>query len=189
MRGGVVLHDGTVVLPLGDIPEYRRVFVVRSEGWRGDWSAAISVASLPERRFEEPAPLLLRSGRILVLLRENRSRMLWQARSGRRRPDLDEAVPDRDRRLSRPSYRPARRPHPLHLRLPPSAYAIRATVSSDEGETWSTPIEIRSGLPNRDLGYPCTSATEEGLVTVYYAQDRDGCTCMLLSRRALPSDF
>ena len=31
MRGGVALPDGTIVLPLCDVPDYRRVFVVRSD--------------------------------------------------------------------------------------------------------------------------------------------------------------
>ena len=57
MRGGVVLDDGTVVLPLCDVPDYRRVFVVRSEDGGTTWSAAIGVASLPGRWFEEPAPV------------------------------------------------------------------------------------------------------------------------------------
>ena len=61
MRRGIVLADGTIVLPLGDVPDYRRVFVVRSEDEGATWSTPIELATLPDRRFEEPAPLLLGS--------------------------------------------------------------------------------------------------------------------------------
>ena len=37
-------------------------------------------------------------------------------------------------------------------------------------------IEIRSGLPNRDLGYPCTVCGMEGLISIYYTKDGSGVT-------------
>ena len=72
------------------------------------------------------------------------------------------------------------------FRRPP--YAIRAVLSDDDGASWTTarPIAIRSGLPNRDLGYPCTVNTEDRLLSVYYARDEMGCTCIHATRWRLP---
>jgi len=55
----------------------------------------------------------------------------------------------------------------------------------DGGETWDTErtIRIRGGLPNKDLGYPCTILDADGsLFTVYYGQDADGVTCIMATR-------
>ena len=187
MRGGIVLADGTIVLPLGDVPDYRRVFVVRSEDEGATWSTPIELATLPDRRFEEPAPLLLGSGRVLALLRENASRSLWRSWSDDGGLSWAEPVP-----TGIDGY-------PAHLtglpdgrilctygfRRPP--YAIRPTISSDEDNTWSSPVEIRTGLPNSDLGYPCTLPTAAALCTVYYAQDQNECTCILVTHWTLPT--
>ena len=44
-------------------------------------------------------------------------------------------------------------------------------------------IGIRGGLPNRDLGYPCTVMAKDGsLFTVYYGQESDGVTCIMATR-------
>ena len=178
MRGGVVLPDGVILLPLGDIPDYRRVFVVRSEDAGASWSAAVPVAAMEDRLFEEPAPLLLRSGRVLVLLRENRSKSLWQVWSDDGGSTWSEPVP-----TGIDGY-------PAHLcqlpdgrllctygfRRPP--FAIRAVLSTDDGASWLEhgTIEIRSDLPNRDLGYPCTVCSGERLLSIYYTRDASGVT-------------
>ncbi len=60
-------------------------------------------------------------------------------------------------------------------------YGIRAVLSADGGDTWDVErtIRIRGGLPNKDLGYPCTILDGGGsLFTVYYGQDGDGVTCI-----------
>lgn len=188
IRGGVVLPDGTIVLPLSDVPAYRRVFVLRSSDGGVTWSRAIGVADQPDRRFEEPAPLLLPSGRILLLLRENESRSLWRSWSD-------------DGGLSWAKPQPTGIDgYPAHLcalpdgrllctygyRRPP--YAIRGAVSADGGASWTSeaPLELRSGLPGRDLGYPCTLPTEAGMVTVYYARDAADRTCIFASHWQLP---
>ena len=188
MRGGVVLPDGAVVLPLCDVPDYRRVFALRSADGGLSWSPAIPVADLPGRCFEEPAPLLLPSGRILLLLRENVGRSLWRSWSDDGGRSWAEPVP-----TGIDGY-------PAHLcglqdgrilctygfRRPP--FAIRAVLSETGGQSWlaAEPIEIRSGLPGRDLGYPCTAVTAAGLLTVYYARAEDGCTCIFSTRWRLP---
>ena len=188
MRGGVVLPDGALVLPLCDIPDYRRVFALRSEDGGLSWSAAVPVAALPDRLFEEPAPLLLRSGRLLVLLRENRSKTLWQTWSDDGGRSWAEPVP-----TGIDGY-------PGHLcqlpdgrilctygfRRPP--YAIRAAISDDDGSSWpaAETVEIRTGMRSRDLGYPCSAACREDLLSVYYARDASGVTGICASRWQLP---
>ena len=180
MRGGVVLPDGTIVLPLCDIPAYQRVFVLRSQDGGATWASAIPAAALPDRWFEEPAPVLLSSGRILLLLRENRSKSLWRTWSDDGGRSWAEPAP-----AGIDGY-PA---HLCHLpdgrllctygfRRPP--YAIRAAVSADGGMTWPMRdlVEIRTGLPSKDLGYPCTVPSADGLVTVHYARDEHGSTCI-----------
>lgn len=189
MRGGVVLPDGAIILPLGDVPAYRRVFALRSEDGGSTWSPAVPLAALPDRLFEEPAPLLLRSGRLLVLLRENRSKSLWQTWSD-------------DGGLSWAEPQPTGIDgYPAHLlqlpdgtlvctygfRRPP--YAIRAALSTSQGAHWTTraPIEIRAGLPGRDLGYPCTVRREDDLLTLYYARDGEGITGLHATSWRLPA--
>lgn len=188
MRGGVVMPDGAIVLPLGDVPAYQRVFVVRSKDGGITWSPAVPAAAQPDRWFEEPAPLLLRSGRLLLLLRENRSKSLWQTWSD-----------DGGRSWAEPS--PAGIDgYPGHLchlpdgrllctygfRRPP--FAIRAAISSDEGVSWPEQdlVEIRSGLPGKDLGYPCTVPCDGSLLSAYYARDEVGATCIFATRWKLP---
>jgi hypothetical protein len=185
MRGGTTLADGTIVLPLGDIPDYRQVFVLRSEDGGGTWSQPISAAALPGRWFEEPAPLLLPSGRLLLLLRENRSKTLWQTWSDDGGSSWANPMP-----AGIDGY-------PAHLcslpdgrilctygfRRPP--YAIRAALSADSGVTWPEQLEIRSGLPGKDLGYPCTVTAGGHMLTVYYGRDEFGSTCILATAWAL----
>lgn len=188
MRGGVVLPDGAVVLPLCDVPDYRTVFVVRSENGGLNWSPAVQVADLPDRQFEEPAPLLLRSGRILLMLRENRSKSLWQTWSDDGGRTWAEPLP-----AGIDGY-PG---HLCHLpdgrllctysfRRPP--FAIRAAISGDDGATWpeQAHVELRSGLPSRDLGYPCTLPRADALLTVYYARAGTDETCIFSTSWRLP---
>jgi hypothetical protein len=188
MRGGVVLDDGTIVLPLCDIPHYERVYVVRSPDRGHTWGSAIKAAAVAGRLFEEPAPLLLPSGRILLLLRDNTSATLWQTWSDDGGTSWAEPQP-----TGIDGY-------PAHLlalpdgrilctygfRRPP--FAIRAVLSSDDGRTWDTPEPrtVRDGLPGKDLGYPCSVVLESGsILTVYYARREDGTTAVQSTRWSL----
>jgi hypothetical protein len=186
MRGAVELRGGEVLLPLCDVPDYRRVFVVRSPDAGESWGPPVAAAEASGLTFEEPAPLLLASGRILLALRENNNRTLFTVHSD-----------DAGRTWSEP--RPTSIDgYPAHLlqldegrilctygfRRPP--FAIRAAISADDGETWDRAISIRDGLPNRDLGYPFTLSTGDGLLTIYYAQDGVGTTGIWASRWRLP---
>src|SRR5262249_49494435 len=62
MRGAFVLPSGELVLPLSDVPAYRRVFVVRSKDRGLSWSAPSEVAARDGRWFEEPALVRCPSG-------------------------------------------------------------------------------------------------------------------------------
>jgi hypothetical protein len=185
MRGAVELADHTVVLPLGDVPAYRRIYVLRSTTGGVGWQCPVPVADDPDRLFEEPCPLSLEGGDILLLLRENRSRRLWRTVSpdaGRSwEPPVDTGIDG----------------YPAHLlrladgrilctygdREPP--FAIRTAISEDEARSWRPGPDIRSGLPDRDLGYPVTLQRRDGtLVSIYYCRDAAGVTGLELTERA-----
>jgi hypothetical protein len=186
MRGAVELDDGTLVLPLSDVPHYKRVFVVRSGDGGKSWDVPVAAAERDGLQFEEPAPLLLPSRRILLAMRENVGRTLYRVHSDDGGDTWSEPVP-----MGIDGY-PA---HLLRLadgrllctygfRKPP--FAIRAVLSEDSGATWNGPIGIREGLPNKDLGYPSTLAlSETALLTIYYAQDLAGTTGIWQSRWSL----
>jgi hypothetical protein len=179
MRGAIELGDGSIVLPLSDVPHYKRIFIVRSQDGGVSWSAPIPVAKMVGLEFEEPAPLLLPAGRILILLRENTHRTIYATHS-----DDDGETWS----LPRPTGIDGYPAHLLSLddgrilctygfRRPP--FAVRAVVSDDDGATWKTsrPISIREGLPNKDLGYPFTlKLGPDKFLTAYYAQDPSGVT-------------
>ena len=178
MRGAAELADRTLVLPLSDAPHYERVFVLRSDDGGFGWSAPIAAAEDPSCLFEEPAALALPSGRVIMLLRENRRRTMFSVHSDDGGRSWSTPVP-----TGIDGYPP----HLLLLgdgrllctygyRKPP--FAIRAVLSHDSGATWETgqTIAIRENLPNKDLGYPCTGPVADGLLTVYYAEDADRVT-------------
>lgn len=75
MRGGVEVDDA-ILLPLSDVPNYAAVFTIRSLDGGDTWSKPRLVAGEKGHAFEEPAPLILRSGRILIMLRDNITRIL-----------------------------------------------------------------------------------------------------------------
>ena len=51
-------------------------------------------------------------------------------------------------------------------------FGMRASLSDDEGSSWGSPIMLRDGAGNHDLGYPRTVQTADGkVVTIYYFND------------------
>jgi hypothetical protein len=181
MRGGVELASGEILLPLSDVPHYKKVFLVRSEDGGRSWSPPELAASQEGCEFEEPSLLLLPDGRLLMMLRDNGSRFLHQISSD-----------DGGHTWSQPERLPIWG-YPGHLldlqdgrllcvygyRAAP--YGIRAVLSYDQGKTWDSQniLVIRDDLPNRDLGYPCSVLVEAGRVfTVYYGEDAQGVTCI-----------
>lgn len=173
-RGAVELDDGMLVLPLSDVPAYERIFVVRSRDGGATWESPVLAAAEAGAEFEEPAPLLLPSGRILLALRENRARTIFTVYSDDGGATWSSPEPtDIDG-------------YPAHLlqlddgailctygdRKPP--FAIRAVVSDNGGASWRLDrvMTIREGLPNKDIGYPFTLILPgRSLLTVYYASD------------------
>jgi hypothetical protein len=136
------------------------------------------VAAGQGHEFEEPAPLLLPSGRILMLLRDNVSRILH-------------AVVSDDGGLSWSKPVPTGiSTYPAQLialpdgeiacvsgqRSPP--FGIMLHLSRDQGRTWGArPIALADDLPTKDLGYPTIARRSDGnLLVVFYARDREGVT-------------
>lgn len=186
MRGGIELPDGEIILPLCDVPHYRNVFIIRSRDGGERWSEPEVVAGMEGHEFEEPAPLLLRSGRLIMLLRDNLSRVLHLMRSE-----------DGGRSWSRP-LPTGIIDYPAHLlELPEgriacvagrriSPFGIMLYISEDGGESWNPnrPMSVGSGFPNRDLGYPTMTLDADGrLFIVYYRQDAEGVTGLWAARK------
>jgi hypothetical protein len=187
MRGGLVLPDGAVLLPLSDVPHYRRVFTVRSEDGGATWGAPVPVAEAAGAEFEEPAPLLLPGGRVLLVLRDNGSRILHVVSSD-----------DGGRSWGAP------RPtgitgYPADLLVLPSGgillvagrrtapFGIELHRSDDGGHTWGPGRVLRDDLPDADLGYPTMARRANGeIVVVYYCRDGSGVTG--LQATVLPDD-
>ena len=177
MRGGVELANGDILLPLSDVPHYRQVFVVRSSDAGETWSAPKLVAAGEGHEFEEPATLVPRSGRIVMLLRDNATRILHSVVS-----DDGGETWSKARSTGVEGY-------PAHL-MTLADGRIAAVVGrrqapfgiflhlSEDGERWDpSPIALIDDLPNKDLGYPAMAQRKNGdLVVVYYAQDRQGVT-------------
>lgn len=180
MRSAAELDDGTLVLLLCDVPEYRKVFALRSTDGGASWQGPVPVASGDSHAFEEPAVVTCGPNRLLAVLRDNESRLLHQVCSAD--GGLSWSAP---RNLGISGY-------PAHLlRLPDGRllltfgfrqpdFGIRAVISPGDGEIWDTAgtIVIRSGMRNRNLGYPSTIACGDDLVTFYYGEDDTGCTCI-----------
>jgi len=182
MRGAVELSDARIILPLSDVPNYKRVFSVESRDGGRTWTTPVPIGDGDGHEFEEPAILRCRSGKLLIILRDNLTRRLHQAES------LDGGAS-----WSTPSPVSVNG-YPAHLvqlddgrilmtygwRQPD--YGIRAVLSCDEGKTWGvdTTIRICGGMLNKNLGYPATIEIESGhLFTIYYGEQPDGVTCIL----------
>ena len=185
MRGALVLPNGVLLLPLTDIPNYRQIFVLRSSDGGHRWEAPLLAAVQDGSEFEEPHMIRLPSGRLLMLMRDNGTRHLHSVFSD-----------DEGRSWTAPRRLPIEGYPPQLLALPDGRilctygwrqpdFGIRAVMSKDGGENWDIErtIRIRGGLPNRDLGYPCTVMAKDGsLYTVYYGQESDGVTCIMATR-------
>jgi len=176
MRGAVAL-DGEILLPLSDIPHYRRIFLVRSRDGGRTWGPPSPVAALDGHEFEEPSTLVLADGSLVMLARENTSRTLFLLRSH-----------DAGRSWSRPEPTGIAT-YPAHLvalpdgrlaavtgrRHPPFGIELRLSDRSGADFGRTSPIVVRTGLPNKDLGYPTAAVRSDGaLFVAYYYRDTAG---------------
>ncbi|MBI2719091.1 MAG: exo-alpha-sialidase [Rhizobiales bacterium] len=182
MRGAAELDDGRLILPLCDVPNYRRVFTVESSDGGRSWSRPSLVAAGEGHEFEEPAIIRVAGDRLVIVLRDNATRQLHQTVSS-----------DGGRSWSAPENL-AIAGYPAHLldlgdgrllmtygwRQPD--YGIRAVISDDGSASWNRREEmaIRRDLPSRNLGYPATILAGNGeLFTIYYGEDGDSVTCIM----------
>lgn len=187
-RGGVVTPGGRILLPLTDAYRFATLFLVTSDDMGRTWSAPTVLADAEGSEFEEPATLITRTGRILMILRDNGLRTMHAIHSD------DGGATWSPRRDLQTAGLPA---HLAELadgrilmtygwRVPD--HGIRAVWSDDDGETWSEPVVIRAGMGNGNLGYPCTIPCGDGsLLTLYYGEDGDRTTCILRTRWSLPA--
>jgi hypothetical protein len=180
MRGAIELPDGDILLPLSDVPNYRSVFTVRSTDGGQSWSRPAPVAEGEGHEFEEPSSLRLPSGRILLMLRDNGTRVMHSVVSDDGGHSWSPPVPTGitaypaqllalgDGRIACIA---GRREKP---------FGIVLHLSSDDGASWNTePIPLVDDLPTRDLGYPTAVLRSNGdLFIVYYARLADGVTAI-----------
>jgi BNR repeat-like domain len=179
LRGCLELGDGTLLLPLNDIPKYRTIFTVRSQDGGQSWQEPNLVARKEGYLFTEPALVQTRSGDILCMMRDDATRIMHSCRSSDGGKSWSEPKP-----TGVDGYPPHLLALPdgrilcsFGMRMP--EYSIRAVLSEDGGKSWQLDkaIRIRGKLPNRDLGYPVTVLLADGsLFSVYYCQDDGGVT-------------
>jgi photosystem II stability/assembly factor-like uncharacterized protein len=191
MRGGLVLEDGTILLPLSDAPNYAVVFMIRSGDGGRTWSAPEAEIRVDGCFFEEPALLAFPSGAVIMLLRENASRSLQMTRSN-----------DGGRSWSRPAPCGLEGLYPADLDVLDDGRAIcvcarrgegagiYAYVSEDEGQSWRPVLDIDVPSPTYDLGYPSLARTGSGeWLVVYYKRGTSGLTGIHGARIRLTSLF
>jgi sialidase-1 len=173
MRAAAELADGTLLLPVTDIPEWTRIYLLRSRDDGATWLVGPLLADDLDRQFSEPCIVEV-AGTLVVLIREERTGFIHQCVS------VDGGVT-----WSAPAATPmwGCPPHVLLLtdgrllctyghRRPP--FGIRACFSTDAGQTWDQAREVilRDDLPTADLGYPSTLEVSPGhFFTTCYAAD------------------
>ncbi|WP_162946674.1 sialidase family protein [Ruegeria sp. EL01] len=169
MRGGQLLEDGSIFLPLSDVPDYKTVYGIKSFDQGRTWSKPIVIARGDGCAFEEPAGYVTRNGRLVLLIRESDSRTLYRAHSDDCGATWSEPSP-----LGLPEFpahafrlRSGRLAMVTGRRVPP--YSIQMYVASDDDESFdfSAPIVVRA-LPNQDAGYPSACVMKNGDVAVFY---------------------
>lgn len=179
LRGAVEARNGQLIMPLNDIPDYQRIFVVVSHDAGRSWGKPIFAAWSPDHLFTEPDLLEIEDGQLLLVFRDDRTGHLFSAFSKDCGETWSEAA-----KTPIVGYPPQllkttdgrilctyghRRPD----------FSIHAVFSHDDGKSWDVEntICIRGGLPNKDLGYPGTIPAASGeFFTVYYCQDTQGIT-------------
>ena len=177
--GGNRLVNGEIVA------EESRAFICISRDGGHTWNETREIAARPDYYFVEPTMILLKSGRLLCHMRNcKQTNHLWQVVSD-----------DGGETWSEPEMTPIWG-YPAHLvqlgdgrllsvyghRREP--YGIRACTSPDDGTTWDYDDEIiiRDDLVSASIGYPVSMVLEDDSVaTVYWDEDADGHTSIVLS--------
>ncbi len=178
IRSAAELPDGTLLFAVTDIPNWQRIYLLRSQDGGVTWDVGETIAEAPDHQFSEPA-ILCAGSRLLIVMREINTGHLYQTSSD-----------DAGRTWEPPRQTPmwGCPPHLLDLgdgrflctygyRRPP--YGVRACLSHDLGVTWDITRELVlvADQPDWDCGYPASIMLESGKVmTVFYGKDSDGVT-------------
>ena len=154
MRGGVEI-DGEILLPLCDVPNYERVFIVRSTDGGASWSAPQPVAAGESHAFEEPARCISAAAASSSFFATT-SPAPSRRDVGRRRTQLEPPGLYRNRRLSGGSGRLGRRPRRLRDGRRREPFGITLYLSDDAGRTWNadTPVLSATIFPIAILAIP-----------------------------------
>ena len=180
-QGAIELQNGEIVLALGshDHDPLKANFIVKSTDRGRNWGKPIEAVRKQDLVFSEPSAAQTPSGKLLLSSREELHGFIY----------LSESTDNGNtwlntRKLSLWGY-PS---HCLSLEdgrifivygRRKAPFGIRASISEDEGKTWSEEIILREDLPNRNLGYPTSIEYEPGnIFVVYYGEDTDGVTCI-----------
>ena len=171
------------------IQEPSAVFICISTDGGHSWTRTREIARHPEYYFVEPAMVLLASGRLICHMRNcSQTGHLWQVVSD-----------DGGETWTAPVMTPMWG-WPAHMvQLPDGRvlsvyghrrkpFGIRATLSTDGGESWDYEDEIiiRDDLVNRAIGYPVSAILGDGsLFTVYWDDDAEHITSIVGSRYRL----
>lgn len=184
-KGAIELSNGDLLLALGshDHDPLAATFVVRSTDKGRTWQKPVETARVAGHVFSEPSGVEARSGKVLVMSRDEVTGYIHQSES------LDGGH----------TWLPARPltlwGYPTHaIRLMDgrllliygrrkAPFGIRAAVSEDEGQSWDDEIILRDNMTDRNqgfnLGYPSVLEHTPGkLFTAYYGEDTDGVTCI-----------
>ena len=180
-QGAIESKNGDLLLALGshDHDPHGASFLVRSLDQGRSWERPIEAARAEGLTFSEPSLAETRSGKLIVMSREENTGFIFQSVSS-----------DQGATWAAPRQLPfwgfpthcicmddgrilivyGRRKRP---------FGIRAAVSEDEGETWGGEVVLRDDLPNGNLGYPSVIEYAPGqLFTAYYGEDAGGVTCI-----------
>ena len=184
-KGAIEMDNGEVILSLGsqDHDPLQASFVLISGDGGKTWSKTIEAAREKGKSFFEPSTVQTKSGKLLMVLREEIGGYVHTCESfdhGRTWQNLRQlelwGYPSHAIRLKNDNilivYGRRKTPH-----------GIRVAVSRDEGATWSQEIVLRDDLDGKDLaynlGYPSVIEYEPNrLFSVYYGEDKDGLTCV-----------
>ena len=180
----IKMPDGSVVMAVigynfdGDVKN-RSSVLMRSQDQGETWEHVSVIASDPGGKlggFLEPGMVRMKSGRLVVAMRNHgRDHAIWTTYS------------DDDGKTWAPARKSPLIGHPVDLiqiadgrlmatygtRTPIHATpgGVRASFSSDEGETWdiNSEVQIRNDFLNWDAGYPESIQVADGqILTIYY---------------------